>query len=444
MGACLLSTPEKHDNAETEHQRASIASDPLAPEDFPPTKSLGEAAELDYPRSTGRWISLVALIVAAGLAGAFVEVSRIKAREELDLDQETMKSAAMLPLVDVALAKPGPAFKSLVLPGDTAAWYRTTIYSRVNGYLANWKVDIGDRVKKGQVLATIDTPDLDAQLDAARAELAAAQAETKVMQADADFARTSYDRWRDSPKGVVSDQEREEKKAANDSSIAKLNAAKAKVAVDQAKVDGLMTLTQFKNVIAPFDGIITDRRVDPGDLVTAGSSANTSPLFVIQQTDKIRIFARVPQGVAQRLSVGSAVKVMAADNPGHTYEGKIVRTTGSVDPHARTMLVEAVLPNENAAFSPGMYVRAEFQIAQEASIQVPAAAIVFRAKGPQVAVVEDGKIVFRSVAIASDDGDYVDLASGIHVGDRVALNINSQISDGDKVAVTKDISGAQS
>ncbi|MBS0233851.1 MAG: efflux RND transporter periplasmic adaptor subunit [Proteobacteria bacterium] len=438
-----MSMLEKRDDAADAAEKHPSETDPVSRQDESPTKSSAMTPAQDYPKSTGRWMSVIALLVAAGLGGAFVMVSRIKAREEYGLEQQTLKSVAMLPLIDVAAAKPGPAFNSLILPGDTAAWYRTIIYSRVNGYLANWKVDIGDRVKKGEVLATIDTPDLDAQLDAARAELAAAQAETKVRQADADFARTSYNRWRDSPKGVVSDQEREEKKAANDSSIAKLNAAKAQVAVDQAKVDGLMTLTQFKNVTAPFDGIITDRRVDPGDLVTAGSSANTSPLFVLQKTNVIRIFSRVPQHVATRLSVGSKVKVMS-DGSGTAYEGKIVRTTGSVDPRARTMLVEADLPNENYALSPGMYVRVEFHVAQAPSVEVPAAAIVFHGKGPQVAVVENGKISFRNVTIATDNGDFLDLASGIKVGDRVALNLNSQISDGDKVAINNDVPKAQS
>jgi multidrug efflux pump subunit AcrA (membrane-fusion protein) len=167
--------------------------------------------EPEYAKSTGRWVTIFALLMAAGLAGAFFAVSRIRAHEAFELDQQTRENVAMLPLVDVATAEPGPAFKSLVLPGETAAWYRTTLYSRVSGYLADWNVDIGDRVKQGQVLATIDTPDLDAQLDAAKAELKASKAEIEVKRADADFARSSYDRWRDSPKGVVSDQEREEK-----------------------------------------------------------------------------------------------------------------------------------------------------------------------------------------------------------------------------------------
>lgn len=390
----------------------------------------------DYGTRTGRWIGVIAILLSAGLACAFVAVSKIKAREAYELEQETREKAGALPLVDVAAVKPGPAYKALVLPGQTAAWYSTTIYSRVNGYLADWKVDIGDRVKKGQVLATIDTPDLDSQLDAARAELKAAQAEVKVREADAGFAEVSYERLRNLSKGVVSDQERDAKKSAFDSSEAQLNAARANVAVAQAKVDGLTTLTRFKNVVAPFDGIITERRVDPGDLVTAGSSSNTTPLFVIQQSDRIRVFTNVPQGIASRLSVGSDVRVTAADGTGREFGGKITRMTGSLDPHVRTMNVEAELPNSDYVLQPGMYVRAELRVAQAAGVEIPASALIFRAKGPQVAVVgKDGRISFRDVTIMSDDGDSVELGSGVKVGDDVALNISNQISDGEKVAI---------
>lgn len=397
-----------------------------------------------YGQHTGHWIGMLALVIAVGLGTAFFAANKIKAREELELQQDTQKKIATLPLVDVAVAKPAPGYKSLVLPAATKAWYRTTIYSRVTGYLQDWKVDIGDRVKKGQVLATIETPDLDTQLDAARAELKAAEAEAKVRETDAQFAQTTYERWRDSPKGVVSDQEREAKKAGAESSIAQLNAAKAKVAVDQAKVDGLTTLTGFKNVAAPFDGIITARRVDPGDLVTAGSASSTTPLFVIQQTDKIRVFANVPQGVAAGLAIGAPVRVTTSDGTARTYDGKITRMNGSLDPQARTMQIEIVLPNSDYALAPGMYVRARFDVEQTASVRIPASAIIFRSKGPQVAVVgSDGRISFRSISIVTDDGEFVDLGSGLKPGEDVALNISNQIANGDKVAISNS-PGAQS
>ncbi len=427
---------ETHAEPSTDKARTAFdAFDDETEEKGSPTYGHAPVAP-QYGKRTGRWIGLLALSTAVGLTTAFVMVSKIRAKETFNLEQKTRDNLATLPLVDVALVKTGPAYKSLVLPGETAAWYRTTIYSRVSGYLANWKVDIGDRVKKGQDLATIETPDLDSQLDAAEAELKAAQAETKVKEADASFAKSSYDRWRESPKGVVSDQEREAKKAADESGAAQLNAAYAKVAVDAAKVDGLKTLTEYKNVTAPFDGIITERRVDPGDLVTAGSSASTTPLFVIQQSDRIRVFTSAPQGVASRLKVGSSVKVTTADGTGRTYEGKITRMTGSLDPHARTMRIEIVLPNSDYALAPGMYVRAGLQVSQEPSVRVPASALIFRTQGPQVAVVDrHGAIAFRNVTIVDDDGEFVDLGSGVKSGEAVALNISSQIDDGDKVAI---------
>jgi membrane fusion protein, multidrug efflux system len=391
-----------------------------------------------YGRRTGRWVGTFGVVIAIVLGGAFFAVSNIRAREKYELKRETASIVSALPRVDVMEVKPAPKSQTLTLPGETSAWYRTTIYSRVNGYLDKWYVDIGDRVKKGQVLATIDTPDLDSQLDAAKAELNAAEAETKVKEAEAEFARTSYDRWRDSPTGVVSVQEREAKKAAFGSSIAQLNAARARVNVDQAKVNGLISLAAFKSVSAPFDGVITERRIDPGDLVTAGSTASTTPLFVIEQSDRIRVFTSIPQDVAEKLKVGSPVKVVTGGASSRTYEGQIVRMTGSLDPRARTMRVEADLPNPDYTLAPGMYVRTQIQFTNHASMQLPASALIFRSDEPQVAVVgKDDKIEFRNVVIASDDGNSVEISSGVSEGERVALNISSRITTGQKVAVEK-------
>jgi RND family efflux transporter MFP subunit len=181
------------------------------------------------------------------------------------------------PPVDVVIAKPATAGQDLVLPGQTAAWYETTIYARVNGYVAKWLVDIGDHVKKGQVLATIETPELDAELQAARAQLKASEAQVEARKAEAEFSKTTNERWRDSPKGVVSEQERDAKKADYESSEARLYAADAQVALDQSKVDQYSALAEFKQVKAPFDGTITERKIDVGNLVTAGSTSTTTP-----------------------------------------------------------------------------------------------------------------------------------------------------------------------
>jgi multidrug efflux pump subunit AcrA (membrane-fusion protein) len=190
------------------------------------------------------------------------------------------------PPVDVFTALPASIGQDLVLPGQTAAWFETTIYARVNGYVAKWLVDIGDHVKKGQVLATIETPELDAELSAARAQLRTSEAQVSAREAEAEFSKTTNERWRDSPKGVVSEQERESKKADYESANARLYAAEAQVALDKSKVEQYSALAQFKQVVAPFDGTITERKIDIGNLVTAGSASTTTPLYRMAQTER--------------------------------------------------------------------------------------------------------------------------------------------------------------
>ena len=194
--------------------KSAPAFDAFDDEREPASASYGHhAVPNSYGRRTGRWVGTLGVVIAIVLGGAFFTVSNIRAREKYELKRDTASIVAALPRVDVMDVKPAPTSQTLTLPGETSAWYRTTIYSRVSGYLNKWLVDIGDRVKKGQILATIDTPDLDSQLDAAKAELNAAEAETKVKESEAEFARTSYDRWRNSPAGVVSVQEREAEKS---------------------------------------------------------------------------------------------------------------------------------------------------------------------------------------------------------------------------------------
>ena len=185
---------------------------------------------------TGRRLQRAAVAVAIVLLLAFLIMHFTKSRAEHDLTHETTAAAGSLPAVDVVVVRNAAGAGTLTLPGETAAWYQSTIYARVSGYVAKWYVDIGDRVKAGQILATIDTPELDAELLAARAKLQVAQAQVKVKQADVEFATSTYARWRDSPKGVVSEQEREDKKAGNATAAAQLEAARAQVNLDQADV----------------------------------------------------------------------------------------------------------------------------------------------------------------------------------------------------------------
>jgi len=330
-----------------------------------------------------------------------------------------------------------------VLPGETAAWFETTIYARVNGYVAKWLVDIGDHVKKGQLLATIETPELDAELQAARAQLKASEAQVVARQAEAEFSKTTNERWRDSPKGVVSDQERDAKKADYESAEAHLYAADAQVNLDKSKVDQYGALAEFKQVRAPFDGTITERKIDIGNLVTAGSGSTTTSLYRMAQTDPLRIFVDVPQSAAGELMTpGVPAEIRAGGAVGGVFAGKIARSAEAINAQARTMRVEVDMPNADHKLVPGMYVNIAFRLPPRGLVEVPAAALIFRASGTQVAQVDaGGKVRFANVMIARDNGSLVQLASGVRPGDKLVLNISSQIAEGQSVAVNDPESG---
>ncbi|WP_020174615.1 efflux RND transporter periplasmic adaptor subunit [Methyloferula stellata] len=399
-----------------------------------PNSRDGESGPSAKPAG-GRGMIWLAASVAIALGVGFVLTHRERATAEAHLAETTRQDVAAPPTVDVVTANASSTAEPLSLPGETAAWYATTLYARVNGYVDKWLVDIGDRVHAGQVLATIDTPELDAELQAAKAKLNASEAQVQVRQARADFAKTTYDRWRDSPKGVVSDQDRESKKSESAEAVAELNAARAQVVLQQAEVDRLSALTEFKKVKAPFDGTIVQRHIDVGDLVTAGSTNSTSSLFRLTQDDPIRVFVNAPQSAAQELmQLGTPATITSSNRPDLRIEGKVTRTARAINPQARTLRVEVDISNPKGRLVSGMYVQVAFRLKSSGLIQVPAAALLFRSGGPQVAVVDDQNVVrFQSVSIARDNGNVVDIGSGLEMGDKVALNMSSQIVAGEKV-----------
>ena len=345
--------------------------------------------------------------------------------------------------MDVIVAQPVAGLQHFSLPGETAAWYTSTIYARVNGYVARWNVDIGDHVKKGQVLALIDTPEVDAQLAATRAQLQRAHADVAMRRAEAEFAKVQYERWRDSPKGVVSEQEREQKHAEYDSAEAQYKAAQAQVALNQAQVDQYTALSQFKRVTAPFDGVITARDIDIGNLVTAGSTSATTPLYVMTQNDPMRVFVDVPQSAAADLMQGTIPVTVQMSDGTRSYPGKVARTSQSINVRARTLRAEVDLDNQDGSLVPGLYVQVAFGLAPKGLVQVPAAALLFRSGGPQVARVgADNRVTFVDVRIARDDGNLVELASGVAAGDRLGLNLSSQVSAAELVRVAQPAGAA--
>ncbi|PWT71259.1 MAG: efflux RND transporter periplasmic adaptor subunit [Proteobacteria bacterium] len=430
------------DRLQPSHIRAADS-----PRTIPPAHSAhseDHGVSTGFSAGTGRRIKIAAAAAAVALLVGFLVVHFLKLSEATQLSHASKAAAASKPAVNVIIARTGEGTRPLTLPGETAAWFESIIYARVNGYVAKWYVDIGDRVHQGEVLATIDTPELDADLNAAHAELTAAKAQVKLRESEAEFAKTTNERWRDSPKGVVSEQERDAKRSDYDSAVAKLNAASAQVALDQARVDRLIALTRFKQVTAPFDATITERRVDIGNLVTAGSTSGNTPLYRMSQENPMRVFVDVPQSAAGDLmKPGVPVDVKAANVPGHVFAAKIARTAKAINPQARTLRVEVDIPNPDQALVPGMYVDVGFKLQSDNLVQVPAAALVFRSSGPQVAVVDGaGRVSFRKVTIARDEGSMVALGSGVTAGERVALNISSQIAEGDAVAVSESGDGS--
>jgi len=392
-----------------------------------------------YAIGTGRRLRRAVSAFSLLLLIGFMATAFIRTQEAHHLANSAELVATTPPLVKIITVGPAVNGPSIVLPGETAAWYQSTIYGRVSGYVGQWSADIGDHVKKGQVLATIETPELDASLAAAQAQANASQAQVKVWEARVDFAKSSFQRWHDAPKGVVSDQEREDKRANQAAAIAELAAATAKAKLDQAEVRRLEAFEQFKAVTAPFAGVITERHIDIGNLVTAGSTTNTTPLYRLAEDDQLRIFVDVPQTLqGERMKPGSPASILTENGPATPIEGKIARTSGAISPRSRTFRVEVDIANPAGLLTPGLYVRVAFQ-SQTSLPEVPAAALLFQGAEPLVAVImPDQTISLRPVTIAQDNGAMVALASGVSPGDRLALNLSSQIADGSKVRLQAD------
>jgi RND family efflux transporter MFP subunit len=424
---------------ESEHgANAPNRAEPAHRAEIPDDTSRTEhgAVSTEFEPGTGRRLTAGVLVGAGFLVLCFLAVGILRFFDERAVAKQSEAAYATPQPVDVVVAQPATAGQALVLPAQTAAWYETTIYARVNGYVARWLVDIGDHVKKGQILATIETPELDAELAAAKAALRSSQAQVAAREAEAEFGKTTHERWRDAPKGVVSEQERESKKADYQSAEAHLYAAEAQVALDKSRVEQYSALTEFKRVIAPFDGTITERKIDIGNLVTAGSGSTTTPLYRMSQTDPLRIFVDVPQSAAGELmNPGVPAEIRATGAVGGVFSGKIARSAESISAQARTMRVEVDMPNVEHRLVPGMYVNVAFQLQPRGLVEVPAAALIFRTSGTQVARVDaNSKVEFQNVQIARDNGSLVELTSGVKPGDRLVLNISSQIASGQPVS----------
>jgi RND family efflux transporter MFP subunit len=367
-----------------------------------------------------RRYSLVLLVVALGL-GVWGEISRVLARNALG--RETARDA--LPSVVITTAHRSDVGEDLVLPGTVQAFVEAPIYARTNGYLKSWRTDIGAEVKKGELLAEIDTPEVDQQLSQSQADL-------ETARANANLSSSTNRRWQ----GLLST----ESVSRQDADEKAGDAAAKKAAVDSAaaNVARLRDLESFKHVVAPFDGIVTARNTDIGALINAGQSAG-SELFRVADLKKLRIYVQVPEAYAAATKPGLEAQLRFTEQANRTFVARTVRTSNALDPTLRTLQVELQLDNANRDVLPGAYAEVHFKLTGNAeSLRLPANTVLFRAAGLQVATVDTAsRVKLKSIVQGRDFGNTIEVLSGIEADDRVVVNPPDSITDGASVRIVE-------
>jgi RND family efflux transporter MFP subunit len=365
-----------------------------------------------------RRYSLALLVVALGL-GAWGEISRVAARNALG--RETARDA--LPSVITTTANRSEVGEDLVLPGTVQAFVEAPIYARSNGYLKTWRTDIGTEVKKGQLLAEIEAPEVDQQLSQARADL-------ETARANESLSSSTNKRWQ----GLLST----ESVSRQDADEKAGDAAAKKAAVDSAaaNVARLRELESFKRVVAPFDGIVTARNTDIGALINAGQNSG-SELFRIADIQKLRIYVQVPEAYAAATKPGLEAQLKFTEQPNKTFVARTVRTSNALDPTLRTLQVELQLDNANRDVLPGAYAEVHFKLAGNAqSLRLPANTVLFRSAGLQVATIDaTTHVKLKSIVQGRDFGNTIEVLSGIEADDRVVVNPPDSITDGASVRI---------
>jgi len=375
--------------------------------------------QLNPARPGSRKIAMVgAVVVCVGLF-AWTIVSRGMARNALR--DQTIAMAAPT----VATIKPGrgPADEELVLPGTVQAYNEAPIYARTSGYLKIWYTDIGARVGRGQVLAEIDTPEVDQQLRQAEADLA-------TSQANYELAQSTNERW----KGLLATESVSKQDA--DQKASDETAKKAAVASAGANVARLHDLESFKRVVAPFDGVVTARNTDIGALINAGQNSGAA-LFRMADTRKLRIYAQVPQPYAPAAVPGVVAQLKFAEHPGKSYPTQVVRTAQALDPTSRTLQVELQVDNSKGELFPGSYAEVHFKLPGDAdSLRLPINALLFRSAGLQVAVVgADHAVHLKNISSGRDFGKSIEVLGGVEANDQVVLNPPDSIAEGATVRI---------
>lgn len=365
---------------------------------------------------------LLAALLA--LAFAMVAAAGILARlsERRALAKETEEIA--VPSVEVIHPVVEPPQSDLVLPSSLQAYIESPIYARTNGYLRKWYRDIGAKVKKGDLLADIETPEVDQELMQARATRDQAEAQLKLAQISAK-------RWENLQKmDAVSQQETDERSSSYTQGEANLNAA-------TANVRRLEQLESFKHVYAPFSGVITKRNTDIGALVNAGNTGPNQEMFVIAQIDPIRVYANVPEADSPSIHPGVHADIEVSELFGERFSGSVVRTADSIDPATRTLNTEIDVPNPKGRLLPGSYAQIHFELKQQVQrLTVPSNALLFRAEGPRAAVIgPDNRVHLKPVTIGRDFGTTTEILAGLQQSDSVVLSPSDSLEDGQTVQV---------
>lgn len=371
------------------------------------------------PSKSRQLMTLAVVLVLLVVGGALSIARRVSERKALAA--ETGKLA--VPTVAVTQPSSEPASDELALPAQLQAYVESPIYSRTNGYLLRWYKDIGSRIKKGDLLADIDTPEVDQ-------ELSQAKAARDQIAAQLELAKSSAERWINLRKtDSVSQQEADQEVNAYKQSQANLAAA-------DANVRRLQQMESFKHIYAPFSGVLTQRNTDVGALINAGSSGQKG-LFNLAQVDPLRVYVNVPQAYSPSIRSGMIAYIQLEEYPGQKFSGKVVRTADAIDPATRTLLTEVDVQNHDGHLLPGAYAQVHFAVpVQTVRISIPVNALLFRAEGPRVAVVgPDDKIHLKTVLIGRDFGASIEVLGGLESNDRIVVNPADSLDDEQQVRV---------
>ncbi len=378
----------------------------------------------EEPKLTrGTWIGVA--VVAAIVAAVVIFGLTARRGSERILEKETAASA--IASVNVVYPTPSTLSSEIALPGNTQAYMDTPIYSRTNGYLKSWYFDIGAHVRKGQLMALIETPEVDQQLQVAQADL-------KSAQGNLDLANTTSTRYQNLLKtNSVSKQE-------TDVAMGDASAKKAAVDASMANVRRLEQLQSFEKVYAPFDGIVTARNTDVGRLISAGQNTTAQELFHLAAIGELRVYVAVPEAYSAAIKVGSKAALTLDEYPDKTFEGTIARNSNAIDQSTRTLNVEVDVANPKGELLPGAYVFVHFKVPEHAaSLMIPSNTLLFRSEGLRVGVVRDGRVQLMPVKIGKDAGATVEIASGLTANDAVILDPSDSLGSGQEVQIANRV-----